>query len=419
MTKHNTVFLDGVTGFLGRWTLFWYLEQLQDERIAVLIRPEKLGDKAQENVDQRLDQVLASIGMSSERHRVTAIPGNLNSSLLGNADALNDLQADCWFHMAGDVTFKKLGDKRSLTTNLDYTVNFIDAAAQAQYKPRTVCHTSTFYVFEKANNPEGEYVVPEAFHDPAEMDHHNAYGYSKLKAESYLKSLVDSEELPFNLLVFRPDIIMHHIPVVEVEARNPGLIVDDFKVVYQLLAAVIGRLQIKIPNGPSLKKPLKYLPVYMDGVLNISDVDSVTKAMMQVALLCSDQSYKTETGAKIFQFVNRWQPIPSQFIHDLIKETIPEILDSVELVSIQEYQEQIIPKLSWSEQFYYGNLIDPFLGYIHRAKTHAITANVDDLLGEEWHNFHPRNNVDQAKWLALGAMNAIEQDFGQTPGESC
>lgn len=414
MSKPYIAFLDGITGFLGRWTLFWYLEQLPDEQIAVLIRPQKLGDKAQADVDHRLDLVLASIGMSSQRHRVKAIPGNLNTPLFGNADALNELQADCWFHLAGDVTFKKLGDKRSLSTNLDYTVNFIDAAAQAQYKPRTVCHTSTFYVFEKANDPDGDYVVPEAFHDPAQMEHHNAYGYSKLKAESYLKSLVDSEELPFDLLVFRPDIIMHHIPVEEVAAHNPGLIVDDFKVVYQLLAAVTGRLQIKIPNGPSMRKPLKYLPVHFESVLNISDVDSVTKAMMQIAVLHSDGGIKPEEGSKIFQFVNRWQPIPISFIYNLAKEVIPEILEHIELVTISEYQETIFPNLGWSEQFYYGSLIDPFLGYIHRAKTHAITANVDELLGDDWHQFHPSHGVDQAAWLQQGAEKAIELDFGQS-----
>lgn len=413
MSKPYIAFLDGVTGFLGRWTLFWYLEQLQEENIAVLIRPQKLGDKAQADVDQRLDQILAGIGMSSERHRVTAIPGNLNSPFLGNAEALNALQADCWFHIAGDVTFKKLGDKRSLSTNVDYTINFVEAAAQVPYTPQTVCHTSTFYVFEKANDPSGEYVVPEAFHDPAEMDHHNAYGYSKLKAESYLKSLVEAEDLPFDLLVFRPDIIMHHIPVEEVVTRNPGLIVDDFKVVYQLLAAVTGQMQIKIPNGPTIKKPLKYLPVCLDSVLNISDVDSVTKAMMQVAVLASDQSYKTEHGFKIFQFVNRWQPISTQFIRNLVKEVTPDVLANIELVSIQEYQEKIVPSLSWAEQFYYGNLIDPFLGYMHRATTHAITANVDELLGEDWHNFHPRHNVNQAEWLTKGALQAFEKDFGQ------
>jgi nucleoside-diphosphate-sugar epimerase len=406
-------FLDGVTGYLGRWTLFWFLEELSDEKVAVLIRPQAMGEKAQVDVDRRLDEILAAIGMSSERDRVTAIPGDLSLPMLGNPDAFADLQASCWIHVAGDVTFKKLGDTRSLTTNLDYTINFVETAAQAKFVPRTVCHTSTFYVFEKANTPDAEFTVPEEFHDVSQMEHHNAYGYSKLKAEAYLQSLVESKELPFNLLVFRPDIIMHHLPVPEVTARKPGLVTDDFKVVYQLLAACAGQLKIKVPNGPTIQKPLKYLPVNSNTVLNISDVDSATKAMMQLAALHADGGLVPENGYQIFQMANRWQPIPVNFIQDLADKYIPDITGQIQIVSIEDYKENIFPNLPWVEKFYYGNFIDPFLGYMHRARTNPITTNVDQLLGEAWHNFHPSHRVNQADWLHRGVTQAYEKNFGQ------
>ncbi len=416
MTGQNVVFLDGVTGYLGRWTLFWYLTELRDERVAVLIRPGKRGDKAKGDANERLERVLASIGLSDQRHRVTAIPGELGKADFGNREAIGSLRADCWIHMAGDITFKKLGDKSSLVTNRDYTVNFIEAARHTKSVPRTVCHTSTFYTFEKANEPDGEFDVPEQFHDPAEMVHHNAYGYSKLEAETYLRDCVRAKNLPFNLLIFRPDIIMHHVPVKEVAEYNPGLITDDFKVIFQLLAAYVGRTKIKIPGGPSIDSPLKYIPVSLDTVLNISDVDSVTKAMMQIAVLFGDGGRVPEDGHQLFHLVNRWRPLPIRFIRELSETVDPEKTGKVQQVSPQQFKAEVLPKLSWMEKLYYTNFVEPFIGYMHRARTHASTANVDDLLGDDWHNFHPVHGLDVATWLEAGVRQAIDKDFGEKAG---
>lgn len=415
MSNQHLVFMDGVTGYLGRWTLFWYLEELREERIAVLIRPGKKGDRAKQDAQSRLDAVLASIGKSSERHRVTAIPGELNSPFFGNRDAIESMAADAWIHMAGDITFKKLGDKSSLVTNRDYTVNFIEAARKTRFVPRTVCHTSTFYVFEKANHPDEEFSVPEEFHDPSAMEHHNAYGYSKLEAENYLHSLVKAGSLPFNLLVFRPDIIMHHIPVQEVALHNPGLITDDFKVIFQLLAAYIGKTKVKIPGGPSFDNPLRYIPVGMDTVLNISDVDSVTKAMMQLAVLFGDGGLAPEDGYQIFHLVNRWQPMPVRFLRDLSNSSEPELSGRIQHVEPAHFKAEILPKLSWMEKLYYSNFVEPFIGYMNRARTNAATDNVDNLLGEDWHNLHPSHQVNLGQWLEAGVRQAIEKDFGELP----
>ncbi len=411
--QQHLVFLDGVTGFLGRWTLFWFLEELPQEQVAVLIRPQAKGEKAQADAQARLDQILGSIGMVSERERVTVIPGDLKQPNFGNPEAIQNLQAASWLHMAGDVTFRKLGDKGSLVTNLDYTVNFIEAAANASHVPQTVCHTSTFYVFEKAGTPDDEFQVPEAFHDPAQMEHHNAYGYSKLKAEMYLQSLVESKSLPYNLLIYRPDIIMHHIPVPEVAQRNPGLITDDFKVTYQLMAAVLGRVSLQIPNGPSLNRPIPYLPVNPDSQGYISDVDGITKAIMQITTLYADGGLSPEEGYAIFQLVNRWRPLSNSFIREVCERIDPERVSQVKQVLPETFRQEILPGLSWWEKLYYSNLIDPFVGYMDRPKTIADTTHVDEVLGEEWHNLHPAHNLDIAQWLESGCRQAIEKDFGQ------
>ncbi|MGJ3246528.1 MAG: SDR family oxidoreductase [Elainellaceae cyanobacterium] len=412
MPKHHVAFLDNVTGYLGRWMLFWFLEELPNEQIAVLIRPHSRGRKVQEAAEQRLDETLAAIGMSSERHRITVIPGDVGSPFFGNRDALESLQADSWIHLAGDVRFKQLGNKGLQATNYDCTINLIETARQITYVPRTVCHVSTFFVFEKASQPDGEFFVPEDFHDPDEMEHHNAYGYSKLAAETYLHSQVRDRSLPFNLLVFRPDIIMHHIPVKEVAARNPDLVTDDFKVIYQLLAACIGRTKVKIPGGPSFDAPLKYLPVCPDTVVNLSDVDSVTKSMMQLTVLHGDGGLSPDDGYQIFHLVNRWRPVSNGFLRELTEAAEPERARQTQIVSPHEFQTQIMPKLSWVEKLYYAQFVEPFLGYMHRARTHTSTANVDNLLGDDWHHFHPIHQLDIPRWLEVGARQAIAKDFG-------
>ncbi len=411
MSEKHVVFLDGVTGFLGRWTLFWYLEAMRDEKIAVLIRPGKKGDKAKGDAEQRLTKVLQGIGMADQRHRITVIPGSLDSAFFGNREATENLKADCWIHMAGDITFKKLGDKGSLVANRDYTVNFVESARKAKSVPRTVCHTSTFYTFEKASDPDGEFHVPEEFHDPAKMEHHNAYGYSKLEAETYLHGLIKARSLPFNLLVFRPDIIMHHIPVTEVANRMPGLVTDDFKVIYQLLAAIIGKTKIKIPGGPSIDTPLKFIPVNPNTLLNVSDVDSVTYAMMQLAAIHGDGGLSPEDGYQIFHLVNRWQPISCGFLRELSEKAEPEKSQKVLQISPAEFQATVLPKLSWVDKLYYTNFVEPFVGYMHRARTYASTAHVDSLLSDEWHNFHPVHQLDIPRWLEAGVRQAIEKDF--------
>lgn len=409
-SQRHIAFIDGVTGYLGRWTLFWFLEELLDERVAVLIRPKAKGDQAQFDAENRLDQVLAAIGKTSERHRITVIPGTLSEPSFGNEEALDFLQSDCWLHIAGDVTFKKLGKSSSLVHNVDYTRNFVEAALSARYTPRVLCHTSTFYVFEKKGTPEDSYFVPEDFHQEEDMEHHNAYGYSKLKAETYLHSLVKSEALPFKLIVFRPDIIMHHIPVPAVAKYNPGLITDDFKVAYQVLAAILGQVKIKFASGPTLAQPLEYLPVHPKSISYMSDVDSVTKAMMQLTTLFADGSLNE--SYKVFHLVNRWQPISTQFYFQACELYDQEGSGKVKNILPDVFRSEVLPKLLWHERLYYENFIEPFVGYMERPCTVAATDHVDSLLGESWHNLHPAHGVDINQWLRIGVQQAIEKKFG-------
>ncbi len=412
-SEKHVAFMDGATGFVGRWTLFWFLEQLPEAKVAVLIRPKSTGNKAQEEAEQRLDKVLASIGMTSERHRVTVIPGSLRSTMFGNQELMQDLYADCWIHIAGDVTYKKLGDKRSSVANRDYTRNFIETARQVNHIPRTVCHTSTFYTFERADQPDGDFEVPEDFHDPEEMQHHNAYGYSKLEGETYLHSEVQAGTLPFNLLIFRPDIVMHHIPVPAVAARNPGLIIDDFKVGYQLFAALVGKARLQIPGGPTVNYPLKYFPVNEESEAYMSDIDTIAYAMMQLTHLFGERGLVPDNGSyEIFHLVNRWSPLKNKYFRELTLAVDPEKANRVQLVTPDQYYNEVLPSLPWMERMYYSNLVEPFIGYMHRAVTRAITDNVDRRLGPNWHNLNPVNGVDIDKWLVDGGLQAMEKDFG-------
>ena len=412
MIRH-TVFLDGATGYLGRWMLFWLLADLRDERVAVLIRPRESGGKAQASAQQRLEQVLESIGMTSERHRVTAIPGELGKRDFNNPDVMGSLRADCWVHMAGDVTFKKLGDRSATRINRDYTENFIETAKHTASVPRTLCHTSTFYVFEKpGTSADPAFEVPEQFHDPAQMHHHNAYGYSKLEAETYLQQQVRS--LPFNLLIFRPDIVMHHIPVPTVAHHKQGLIVDDFKVVYQLIASLVGQISMPLAGPSQGSSPIRYLPIDSATVLNLSDVDSIAKAMMQLALLYTDGGFNTDDHGQIFHLVNRWRPVTCAVLRHLCAAIDPVASGRVKPVTPDEFQTQILPQLSWPERLFYTNFVDPFLGYMNRVETRASTANVDTVLGEAWHNLHPSHGIDVEDWLKAGATQAVEKEFGQS-----
>lgn len=413
LSASHSAFLDGVTGYIGRWALFWYLEELPDERVAVLIRPRGRGARAQEDAERRADQILDSIGMGAERHRVTVIPGDLEEPLFGNPEAIQNLRADTWLHIAGDVRFKKLGDRSSLTRNRDYTSNFIETAKSVPFVPRTVCHTSTFYVYEKSGSPRATYRVPEEFHDPGEMEHHNAYGYSKLEAEVYLQEQLRCGTLPFGLLIFRPDIVMHHIPVREVERRNPGLLTDDFKVVFELLAALIGQAKVHLPGLPSMTSPLEYVPVTNDTVLYTSDVDSVARAMMYLATLSAGDGLDLENGYRIFHLVNRWQPMTCGFLREVCEAIAPETVNKVQTVNPDEFNATILPRLSWLERMYYSTFIEPFAGYLTRPRTDAVTDNVDAVLGQDWHNLHPRHGIDLGTWVKAGAQQALQKRFGQ------
>jgi hypothetical protein len=415
----HAVFLDGVTGYVGQWTLFWLLEELPGERVAVLIRPSSRGADAEHDVRRRLEQVLRSIGMEAERHRVTAIPGDLDAPLFGNPEAVDALRAPTWMHIAADVRFKKLGARRHSATNRDHTVGFVETARHARYAPGTVCHTSTFYTFEKAGPPHARYEVPEEFHDPAQMQHHNAYGLSKLEAETYLRDEVRSGALPFTLLVFRPDIVAHHIPVAEVARRNPGLLIDDFRVMYGLVAALAGYGDFGLAGnrrpggGLPDQRVWKYLP--MDGETQVysSDVDSIARAMAHLAILYGAGALTAEKSYRIFNLVNRWRPLRCADLRKICAEVDPEAAEAVQTVSPDAFYQTILPGLPAAARMYFTTFVEPFVGYLNRPSTDAATHNVDAALGEDWHNLHPRHGIDLRAWFKAGMQQAMERRFGQ------
>ena len=411
--RDHLVFLDGVTGYLGRWTLFWLLDELPDERFAVLIRPETRGAGGAADAGRRLDAVLESIGMASERHRITPVAGDLSTPLFGNPEAVAALRAPVWMHIAGDVRFVKLGTRRSSERNRGQTATFLDAARRAGGVPTTVCHTSTFYAFERVGTPRDRYTVPEDFLDPGEMQHHNGYGASKLEAETLLREEVRAGALPFKLLVFRPDVIAHHIPAPAVARRNPGLLVDDFRVMFGLLAALMGR-----PEGASAGGAVagavggsagRYLPVDSATPLYASDVDSTTRAMANLAVLFGDGGLPLDGGYRVFNLANRWQPLTCGDLRAICAALDPAATAAVRHVSLEEFRTTVRPRLSAEERLYYTTFIEPFVGYLNRPRTDPRTANVDAVLGEDWHLLHPGHGRDARAWLAGGVRAALGQ----------
>jgi hypothetical protein len=135
--------------------------------------------------------------------------------------------------------------------------------------------------------------------------------------------------------------------------------------------------------------------------------------MMQLAVLFGDGGMTPDQGYQIFHIVNRWQPISIQFIRELCETVEPERSQLVKQLPPDAFRADIFPQLSWIEKLYYTNFIEPFVGYMNRARTHTTTANVDALLGEDWHNFHPNHQVNLSQWLELGGRQALEKDFGQ------
>jgi len=408
----HVVFLDGVTGYLGRWTLFWLLQDTTDATVAVLIRPSEKGDKALASAQRRLMGVLEQIGMTHQAHRVQVIPGDLSAPFFGNRALVEAMRADAWLHVAGDVRFKKLGDPSLTKENRDHTIHFIETARQTKYPPRLFAHTSTFFVFEKSGTPDDTFYVPEEFHDPKLMEHHNAYGYSKMEAETYIHEQIRSGSLPFRVIILRPDIIMHHIPVPAIQVQKPGLLVDDYKVVFQLAAAILGKTEVKLKDGPSLDQPLRYIPCGPGTQMNVSDVDTVTRAMAWLTVLHGGRT--ADIGRyKIYNLVNRWHSIEVSHFRELFRKLKPEAADSVRYLPNEEFKRTIWPTLSFGEQIYYHNYIFPFEGYMDRPRTIPITQNVDEILGDDWHYLNPVHKVNFEQWITDGFRHAMQQNFGE------
>jgi nucleoside-diphosphate-sugar epimerase len=403
MPPLHAVFMDGVTGYLGRWTLFWLLEELPDERIAVLIRPRSRGSAAQDEVEQRLCDVLEAIGKQTDRERVSVIAGDLALPSLGNPAVLDDLRATVWMHVAGDVRFRPLGDTKVSTANRDQTASFVEAARAARHPPRAVCHTSTFYVHAKRGMASDVFQVPEEFLEPGEMEHDNAYGDSKLQAETYLAEQVRGGGLPFRVLVFRPDIVAHHIPVAEVSRHRPGLVVDDYKMIFQLLSALVGS------PGRGSVGALKYLPADLHTRVYASDVDSIARAMAQLMVLSGDggAGFGARDTYRVYNLVNRWQPLSVGMLRDACVSIGGAATHTVEVVPAERFRSQLLPGLPAAERLRYSALVEPFDAYLTRPTTEASTSNVDGVLGPAWHNLHPEHGRDVTPWFQAGVRAAF------------
>jgi nucleoside-diphosphate-sugar epimerase len=358
--------------------------------------------------EQRLDDVLRSIGKQADRNRISVIPGDLGLPSLGNPTCLETLRAGVWMHVAGDVRFKPLGDTAVSGANRDHTAKFVAAARGARHRPRAVCHTSTFYVHAKRGVASDVYQVPEDFLQPEDMEHQNAYGHSKLQAETYLAEQVRNEDVPFRLLVFRPDIVAHHIPVAQVAQHRPGLVVDDHKMIFQLLAALLGE-----PAAP--ENDLAYLPADLQTRVYASDVDTIARGMAQLAVLSGDggAGFGAHDRYRVFNLVNRWQPLTIGMVRDACESPNARRKRQVEVVPAERFWTHVLPSLPAADRLRYSALVEPFAAYLTRPTTEASTRNVDEVLGPAWHNLHPSHAREVTPWFRAGVQAAFPALFAQ------
>jgi nucleoside-diphosphate-sugar epimerase len=307
-----------------------------------------------------------------------------------------------WLHVAGDVRFKPLGDVSVSSTNRDHTANFLSAARTATHRPRAVAHTSTFYVHARRGGASDVYHVPEDFLPPEEMEHDNAYGHSKLQAETYLREQVRTRDLPFRLLVFRPDIVAHHIPVDEVARHRLGLLVDDFKMIFQLIASMLGA-------GAGPAAVLEYLPADLQTRVYTSDVDSIARGMAQLALLSGDggAGFGSSERYRVFNLVNRWEPLTVGLLRDVCESLGGGRTSHTQVVPAERFWTELLPQLPPAVRLLYATLVEPFATYLTRPTTLASTRNVDAVLGETWHNLHPAHGRDITHWFRSGVLAAF------------
>jgi long-chain acyl-CoA synthetase len=197
----KTLFVTGVTGFLGRYTAVRLLRRPSVDRVICLVRAESK-EHGHERLLKSLARAASEQELGSLMDRVEALPGDLMKERLGlSADQWADVarRTDGILHCAADVRFNRdLEESRLYNVLGTERVLELAKAAAAAGGLRRFDYISTTYV---AGLRRDLVLEDELQHDAGWK---NPYEQTKYEAEMRLREL--GADLP--LTVFRPSIIV-------------------------------------------------------------------------------------------------------------------------------------------------------------------------------------------------------------------
>jgi hypothetical protein len=185
-------------------------------------------------------------------------------------------------------------------------------------------------------------------------------------------------------------------------------VVDDYRTIFQLLAALLGE-----PGASD--GDLTYLPADLQTRIYTSDVDSIARGMAQLAVLSGDggAGFGAKARYRVFNLVNRWQPLTIGMLRDACESPNFRRKRQVEVVPAERFWTHVLPSLPLVDRLRYAALIEPFAAYLTRPTTEASTRNVDEVLGTAWHNLHPSHARDVTPWFRSGVQAAFPALYAQ------
>ncbi len=222
-------FITGVTGFLSKEFLVTALTDNPQAQFYCLIR-----QQGRTSAEQRLKEVLQSVDLSHESHRVFAIPGDITHSLLGLEVEVYQTLARKITHIVHSAALVQFEKPKAMLEhiNVEGTKNMIAFAQEsAQLNPefKVFAYVSTAYV---AGQRKGR-VTEQDFSDAYGFK--NNYESTKFAAEA----LLHAKKATIPLIIFRPSIILGHSQSGRTPRNNvifpPTQVVKKFPLPFALL----------------------------------------------------------------------------------------------------------------------------------------------------------------------------------------
>jgi nucleoside-diphosphate-sugar epimerase len=260
MSSHKTVFVTGVTGFLGSHLAARLLRD--GYRIHALARGSR-------NISPRtrVEEVLREVGVS-EFQNLEVSEGDISLPDLGLNESVKKqvISADEFWHCAASLSFQQEDREEIFRMNLDGTRHVVDLVKQGQR--RRLHHVSTAYIAGNRNDValETEINVGQTFK--------NAYEESKCKAEMLIAE--EQHKGAITSSVYRPSVVIG-------DSRSGR--VTHFHGVYAFIRALwsaLERLRRRMPEPDTVKLPLRVLGRETE-TLNFVPIDYVVDGMVEIS----------------------------------------------------------------------------------------------------------------------------------------